>query len=226
MITIQLCPASELEEKDWWHVDALTFIFVVAITCFGVNRFLEMKIEESDRITAKAAHWEAARVEKMPGIAKIATLSTEKALLTAKISALGSITTSKVDKVKALVALDQLQTLWMDGIWYEGLTYARDGKITIRGSAFDSLLVGEYMLGVRETMNPDTRNDDVRTQLGFENLALKDVRDVTSNDDMFSDIERHLRFELSGTFVEKSVQRKPKPVSLNRHSPAAGKREI
>lgn len=209
MIKTQLCPASELENKNWWHVDIAFLLAVLLASYYGTTGYLDTRRAEIERLGEKKAHWEKELAAKSPQIEKFKTLNAEMATLNQKIGALSKITTSKIDKVKPIVALDQLQTLWMDGIWYESLDYKEDGTTIIVGAGHDSLLIGEFMLGVRETMNADTRNDDVRTQLGFDHLAIKNARFIDREDDIFTDIPSKMQFELSGKHTEKKAAHDP-----------------
>jgi hypothetical protein len=62
------------------------------------------------------------------------------------------------------------------------------------------------MLGLRETMNPDTKNDDLRTQIGFDSLSLKNATLNPSGDDIFRDIKKKMNFKISAIHVEKQTQ--------------------
>ena len=179
MIKTQLCPVGELEDKNWWYIDIIALIVVAALSYLAVEKYLDVMREDVERLAEKKAHWEKELATKKPGIEKFNGLKAEMGLLNKKIGALQRITTSRIDKVKPLVAIDQLQTLWIDGVWYESLDYDTAGRIIIKGAAHDSILIGEYMLGLRETMNPDTRNE------------------------IFKDITRRLQFELSVQHAEK-----------------------
>ena len=205
MIKTQLCPVGELEDKNWWYFDAVALILVAALSYLGVEKYLDSMREDVERLRDKKIHWDKELAAKQPGIEKFNGLKSEMELLNKKVGALQKITTSKIDKVKPLVAMDQLQTLWIDGIWYESLDYGSDGLVTIKGAAHDSILIGEYMLGLRETMNPDTRNDDLRTRLGFDGMALKSVHLSEGSDEIFKDITKKLQFEVSARHVEKMV---------------------
>ena len=203
MIKTQLCPVGELEDKNWWYIDIIALIVVAALSYLSVEKYLDVMREDVERLAEKKAHWEKELATKQPGVEKFNGLKAEMDLLNKKIGALQRITTSRIDKVKPLVAVDQLQTLWIDGVWYESLDYNTDGRIIIKGAAHDSILIGEYMLGLRETMNPDTRNDDLRTQLGFDRMSLKGVYLNEGGDEIFKDITRKLQFELSVQHAEK-----------------------
>lgn len=206
MIKTQLCPSGELENKNWWVADACVFVLIAFGGYVLMEQYFDGVRADITRLQEKKVHWEQEVASKQTGIEKFKNLNSEIELLNRKIGALSKITTSKVDKVKPLIALDQLQTLWMDGVWYEDLDYSSNGNVRIVASAHDSILIGEYMLGVRETMNPDTKNDDLRTQIGFDGLSLKNATLNTSGDEMFRDIKKKMQFEISARHVEKPTQ--------------------
>lgn len=209
MIRTQLCPSGELEDKNWWHLDVAILMIVMVASYYAVTIHMDGRRGEVQDLVAKKQKWEASYASQAPMIEKFQTLNEEMSLLNQKIGALKKITTSKLDKVKPLVALDQLQTLWIDGIWYEELQYSADGAVVIKGAGHDGLLIGEYMLGVRETMNPETRNNDVRTQIGFDGLRLKVAKLNEQPDEMFKDVQSRMQFELSGDHREKPVAAQP-----------------
>lgn len=217
MIKTQLCPAGELENKNWWYLDVVFIVLIAALSYYAVNIYIDGRKEDVQKLITKKSQWDAEFAKKSVHIEKFKTLKQEMEVLNLKIGALRKITTSKVDKVKPLVALDQLQTLWIDGVWYEELQYSLDGTTLIKGAGNDSLLIGEFMLGVRETMNPETRNEDIRTQIGFDQLTLKSARLTEGSDALFKDITKRMVFELQGKHVEKpaaihnSVSMGPRP---------------
>jgi hypothetical protein len=206
MIKVQLCPSGELENKNWWVADACVFVLIAFGGYVLMEQYFDGVRTDITRLQEKKVHWEQELASKQTGIEKFKNLNTEIDLLKRKIGALSKITTSKIDKIKPLIALDQLQTLWMEGVWYEDLTYSSTGNVDITASAHDSILVGEYMLGLRETMNPDTKNDDLRTQIGFDSLSLKNATLNASGDEIFRDIKKKMNFKISASHLEKQTQ--------------------
>jgi hypothetical protein len=203
MIKVQLCPFGELEDKNWWAADAAVLLILGFVTHYAAGAYLDIKRNDTTALLAKKERWEQELQSKSPALKQFETLEPEIAKLNQKINALQRITTSKLNKVKPLVALDQLQTLAIQGVWYERMDYSNEGQVTIFGSANDSLLIGEYMLGVRESMNPETFNDDIRTQIGFDDLKIKNATFIETPDDYFKDIKSRMRFEISGRHTEK-----------------------
>jgi hypothetical protein len=205
MIKTQLCPAVELEDKNWWVKELAVFLIVAVAGYWGAGMVLDIKRDQTLDLIVKKEKWTQELQAKEPAVEQFKGLRTEMDLLNRKISALRRITTSKIEKVRPLIALDQLQTLWIEGVWYLSAEYAQDGSLTLQGAANDSLLVGEFMLGMRESMSPDTTNDDVRTQLGFANVTIKSASYTDNGDPLFKDIKGCMMFELSARHLEKSM---------------------
>jgi hypothetical protein len=205
MIKTQLCPAAELEDKNWWVKEVAVLLIVAATGYWAAGKILDIRRDQTLELIAKKEKWTQELQAKEPAVKQFKGLRTEMDQLNRKIAALRKITTSKIEKVRPLIALDQLQTLWIEGVWYLSVDYAEDGSMTLRGSANDSLLIGEFMLGMRESMRPDTTNDDIRTQLGFENVAIKSALYADNGDPQFKDIKGCMNFELSARHVEKSM---------------------
>jgi hypothetical protein len=192
-----------LENKNWWHLDVVVLVIVAALAYVLLENHFDEVRANIVKSQERKASFDQKFASRQAGLEKFKSLNSEIELLNRKIGALKKITTSKVDKVKPLLALDQLQTLWMEGIWYEELQYSAEGGLVISASAHDGILVGEYMLGVRETMNPDTRNDDLRTQVGFDSVSLRFAKLSPNGDEIFQDIKKKMQFQISASHVEK-----------------------
>jgi hypothetical protein len=205
MIKTQLCPAAELEDKKWWIKDATMVLGFVVLGYWTAGFILDLKRNETAELTAKKERWAEEYKVKEPAIEQFKGLKAEMDRLNKKIASIKAITTSRIDKVRGLIALDQLQTLWIEGIWYNYVKLDADGTLRINGSANDSLLVGEFMLGMRESMNHETTNDDLRTQIGFEDVSIKNAVFAEDGDAMFKDIRSCMNFEIYARHKEKKV---------------------
>ena len=131
MIRTQLCPSSELENKNWWHVDIVIFVLIAALGYVMTENYFDKLRDEISRLQEKKTHWENELATKKTGLEKFKTLEAEIQLLNRKIGALKKITTSKIDNIKTLVVLDQLQTLWLESVWYEELNYSSTGNVKV-----------------------------------------------------------------------------------------------
>jgi hypothetical protein len=222
MLRIQLCPASELENKHWWAKEAAVFVLVFLLSWFGVSFRLDQMRDEIQRLTTTADDWTNKAKELEPTVAKFKTLDEEIALLNRKIDVLSKITVSRIEKVLPVVVLEQLQTLKPKGVWFHKLIYNADRSVNVLGGTMDSLLISEFLLGMRETMNPDTWTNDVRTQVGYVDLGIRNVMRA-AKDPNFTDIEDVLTFEA----IAKIKEKQPKPLqSVSVVPPGRSQRKI
>lgn len=202
MLKIQLCPESELENKYWWTLDLGALAVCAVVSWFASGIVLNMIQADISRYTVAAADWSRQLAEIQPEVEKFKGLDQEVGLLNRKIDALKRITVSKIDKILPIVVADQLQTLRPEGVWFHQLSFGEDKVLRIKGASTDSLLISEFLLGLRETMNPETVTSDVRTQLGFQKVTVKEIKE-SRVDPAFNDLKNVLIFEASGIVEEK-----------------------
>ena len=165
MLKIQLCPESELENHLWWVLDVASFVLCGAIVYLAAIIALNSIRDDIAVTTGTSLNW-ATQLQKIgPSVEKFKGLDVEVALLNRKIDALKHITVSRIDKVLPIVVAEQLQTLRPEGLWFHSMAYREDKTLTMKGSSNDSLLISEFLLGLRETMNPETITSDIRTQI-------------------------------------------------------------
>lgn len=205
MLRIQLCPEAELEDHYWWAPDVIALVAALTIAWFGAGMVLDSIREETEQLTITSTEWGKQYAEVKPAVEKFQNLDEEILLLKRKVDALKRITVSRVDKVLPVVVMEQLQTLRPEGLWYHSLEYREDKTVRISGASRESLLISEFLLGLRETMNPETITTDIRTQVGFIKIKVKEVQDERA-DKGFDDLKDVLSFEASATVIEK---RKP-----------------
>lgn len=202
MLRIQLCPESELENRYWWTVDIATLVVCGMAAWFAADLALNSIRSDIVQLNTTRENWSRQIAEIQPAVQKFKGLDDEIQLLNRKLEALKQITTSKIDKILPIVVADQLQTLRPDGVWFHSLAFSEDKKIKLKGGSNDGLLISEFLLGLRETTNPDTISSDVRSQIGFENIAVNEIKDEIK-DPGFLDISNVLIFEAEANVVEK-----------------------
>jgi hypothetical protein len=206
MLKIQLCPESELENRQWWVSDAVVAVLAITVSYFSATSALNAIKDETLRLNAVKLNWTKQYDEIAPSLGKFKNLDAEILLLNAKLASLKRITVSKIDKVLPIVVMEQIQTLTPQGVWVHSAKFHEDRSISVSGSSKDSLLISEYLLGVRETMNPETTTADVRTRIGFGDLGIKEIKS-SDKDAFFYDVRDVLDFELTAKVVEKSLPR-------------------
>ena len=202
MLRIQLCPESELEDRFWYTYDVLGLFVVVLISWLAADLWLSNMRHETQRLNDATAVWDKQITEADPLVQKFKTLDGEIELLNRKIEALRRITMTHPEKLRPIVVLDQLQTLKPEGLWYNMVSFDDNARIHMVGSSTDSLLISEFLLGLRETMNSDTWTNDIRTQIGYQNIEVKIMNRVDADPDL-RDLRDHLQFEASAEVAQK-----------------------
>ncbi len=205
MLRIQLCPAGELENKQWWLPDVVALVVSATVCWLLVAGFLASLNADIEQLKATSIRWSTQTAELAPIIEKYKSLDQEITLLNRKIDVLAKITVSKTDKIMPIVVMEQLQTLRPLGVWYQAVELKQDRSLTIEGASKDSLLVSEFLLGLRETMNPATWTSDVRTQIGYEAVSISRLVRVAV-DKNFDDQKDVLAFDISAKVKEKEFK--------------------
>jgi Tfp pilus assembly protein PilN len=171
LIKINLCPEEELE-SPYWYVPTVAAAVTVAVVGFlGVQWYLS-SIE--DQIQARQEH--TATLEQ--GYNKIAvelkrfeTMEHDIATLNGKLAALRNISVTKLARYKTLIAIEHLQNVRPEGVWFEELRFTGD-EFALRGQAFDNLLTAELITSMRATQSQEVDRSDLRTQVYFNDLVL------------------------------------------------------
>lgn len=219
MLKIQLCPESELENPHWYTYDVLALFVVCLFAWMASDLWLGNMRNEITRLNETSANWDRQLAEVQPVVEKFNGLDAEVATLNRKIEALKRITVAHGDKVRPIVVMEQMQTLHPEGLWFEQVSLDEKNHLHIVGASSDSLLISEFLLGLRETMNPDTWTTDIRTQIGFQNIEIKDVVRM-GVDPNFRDVNGSLRFDATAEVSQKTqppmgaVATGPRPRSI------------
>ena len=123
MISINLTPAEELEDNQWWIPDLLILLLVFGLSYGGVYYYSAMnkdelivKEVEKQRITAEKIVLEA-------DVKKFDSLNRKIEDLSSKKTALLRITESKLTRFLPIILLENIQNLKPDGIWLESLAF-------------------------------------------------------------------------------------------------------
>lgn len=174
MIKIQLAPYNELEDKNWWVPDAIALVLALFLSNYLISNYVEGLENEIVEVQAQAEEFKRSISAIQPEINAFKDLETKISGLKSVISALSSITVSKLTKYRPVVILEQIQALKPDGVWFTNYKESTsENKIFLTGFAFDSILIGQFMseLGATKLQRFDAA--DIRSQIHFADVKLK-----------------------------------------------------
>ncbi len=238
MIKINLCPLDEIESPYWYVPDVIAATIVAVAVFFATQYYLGNIQDQIDGLVAEAASLDENTAKLTPDLEKFKNLGKDIAELNAKLSALKSITVSKISKYKPVIILEHLQNLKPEGVWFEtvrigfnvnaakavtagatGLPQPAESAqaqevnedgFEVKGQAFDHILTAEFMTAIRSTENQEIDSGDLRTQVYFNELTLIDanINKAAAGRD-FPEMANYPAFSLRGHFSERSIQAHP-----------------
>lgn len=207
MIKIQLAPYSELEDKQWWAPDVALLLVALIFSNFCFQSYVDRLKSDIVDIDGQTAEFEANIKLIEPELKAFQSLQAQIDTLKAKISALSSITVSKISKYKSVLLLEQLQTLKPEGVWFDTMkeeTFAK--SIHLTGFAFDPILIGQFMSDMGATKLQQADPTDMRSQLFYENIVLKTISNEKSGS-VLDEVQPlgFAKFELLLSYAERSI---------------------
>ncbi len=229
MIRINLCPIDELESEYWYVPDLAAVAAVMMLSFFSAHYYLSSIQDKIDLAYEQTESLKSNSKKLQPELERFKTLDRDIQELNGKLTALKSITVSKVAKYKPVVVLEHLQSLKPDGVWFSdikiGMPEARNPQelvdpaaakmawddFVITGQAFDNLLTAEFITAVRATASQDVEASDLRTQVFFENLNLAQAAIPARPPEAFPELRDMPEFTLSGKIKERLPTDVPKP---------------
>jgi hypothetical protein len=174
MIKIQLAPYHELEDKNWWVPDSVALVLALFLSQYMISSYVESLENQIVEVQAQTEEFKRSLTAIQPEINAFKDLETKISGLKSVISALSSITVSKLTKYRPVVILEQVQALKPDGVWFTSYKESTsESKIFISGYAFDSILVGQFMSELGATKLQRFDSADLRSQINFSDVKLK-----------------------------------------------------
>lgn len=174
MIKIQLAPYDELQNKQWWVPDFTAVALALFLSNWLVGNYVAHLETEIVEIQSQTEEFKRSIAAIQPEIAVFNGIEAKISELKSVISALSSITVSKLTKYRPVVILEQLQALKPEGLWFTSITESTlERKITISGFAFDSILIGQFMSELSATKLQRFDPADIRSQINFSQVKLK-----------------------------------------------------
>ncbi len=176
MISINLTPSEEVENKLWF-LPEVTFLVVMLGLTWSLTQYYLGSIEDDIRnIKDQEISFNQSRERLKPDLLRYDEIVKQLDNLQEKIDSLKKITVSKTTRYKPIVILEQLQNLRPEGVWFNDLRDdTKKSVIEISGGAFDNLLIAEFMSLLADTKHQEFDPSDVRTQIFFREIHLGKV---------------------------------------------------
>jgi Tfp pilus assembly protein PilN len=205
MIKVNLCPVEELESPYWYVPDLAVVITVAMAGYFGVQYYLGTIQEEVDKISQNIASLETSTKQLEPDLKRFQTLDQDVKKLNEKLIALQSITVSKIERIKPLIALEHLQNIKPIGVWYQSLEIGigSPSSFKVAGQSFDNVRTAEFMMALRSTESQEVEPTDLRSQVYFTGLSLKAAELKKGEVLGFPDLRDLPSFEITGLYVDR-----------------------
>jgi hypothetical protein len=214
MIKVNLCPSQELENPYWYAPDLALFLAVALMAYFGVRQYLGTIEADIRRVNDQIASLEDSTKKLEPDLKRFSTLDEDIKELNTKLEALRSITVSKIERYKLLIALEHFQTLKPLGLWYQSLDVGVEApeKFRVKGQSFDNILTAEFMTALRATGSQEIDGSDLRTQVYFQNLSLVSAALRAGDVPGVPDLKNLPAFEVVGLLQSRTTESaKPEP---------------
>ncbi len=203
MLKVQLCPPQELEDKRWYLMDVIVMSLFFVFSLIGTGLYLKDLQDTISQLTAEQKSFEAKQNALKPQIEKFKNLDIQIAELQKKISALKTITVSKLEKVKHVVVLEHFQTLRPAGVWFQSIAISDGAKFEIQGSTFDTILVAELMMSLRDTAMFQDQISNARNLIYFTEIKIKKTNYYPGIDTLFNDLQSFHNFTVEGSIMQR-----------------------
>jgi len=218
MIKVNLCPVEELEGPYWYVPDLAIALTVAVAGYFAVQYYLGTIQDQIDKLDQSITSLETSTKQLEPDLKRFETLDQDIRKLNAKLTALQSITVSKIERIKPLIVLEHLQNIKPIGVWYQSLEIglSAPAEFKVLGQSFDNILTAEFMMALRSTETQDVEPSDLRTQIYFTGLSLKSAELKKGDVIGFPDLKDMPSFEIRGMFADRVVGAAPSlPQDIN-----------
>lgn len=176
MITIQLAPPSELEDKLWFIPDVTILVLITAISWWGIINYMDTLKQEVDDLVDEKIKLVDSTKRLSADLKRYDEMNVKIKDLENKILSLNSITSSATSRFKSVILLEHLQNLKPEGVWFHALKDdSEKGLIYLKAGAFDHLLVAEFMTSLTSTKFQEADPSNPRTQIFFSELDLEKI---------------------------------------------------
>ncbi len=181
MLTINLVPFEELENKRWYIPDLLIALGIGGaaslLFLFYVNQYKD-KIESLHQETA-AMQGEISSLQ--PKIDRFLAKTRQAENLRDQLVSLEHITTARVPRYRPVILLEQLQKLKPEGLWFKNIKeQTADSSLILAGESYDNLLVAQFIAALNSSRKLSREHSAGATKIEFIKVNLHQLSEVGS----------------------------------------------
>lgn len=185
MIRINLTSENESARENilgsgWYIPDLFVLALVAGAGYLGIQYYMSSTKDIIEVTESETRNIRDSISKLQQSIDRFNSLETDIKQLSSKVEAIKSITVSVFERYKLLIVLEHLQILQPSGVWYDVLS-VKDNKISIKGAAFDNILVAEFLTALESTKTQEVDPVDLRTYVYFDPSKLIGTKAIQSD---------------------------------------------
>ncbi len=215
MIKINLTPEEELRSPLWWIPEVAIIVVIYLAASWAVNAQMQGLREKTAELDAQITQIEQSISSLQVKTKRYDNLDSQINDLKSKIDSLKGITVSIINRFRPIIILEHLQTIKPAGVWFDEL--AIDSKaetLSLKGEALHSLLVSEFITGLKSTAQTETDPSDLRTQVYFDDINLLETK-MLGGSGRFKDVLDVRSYSINLKYKDRTRSTNKNNISLN-----------
>ena len=197
--------SDETSNSRWFVLDLLVLAIVAAAGYYGIQYHIGIAKDKIEIIESETKSISDSIVKLKHAEDRFNSLEVDIRSLANKVKAIQSITTSVFERYKIMIVLEHLQVLQPMGVWYNSLKIFNN-NIAIAASAFNNILVAEFLTSLESTKTQEVDPVDLRTYIYFEQSNLVSTVSVTREEGGEDNLSHHVNFSVNITFGSQSYE--------------------
>lgn len=190
---------------NWYILDLAVLAVVAGAGYLGMQYYMSFAKESIEIVESETRNISNSITKLQQSIDRFNTLEMDIKQLSGKVDAIKSITVSVFERYKLLIVLEHLQILQPSGVWYDALS-VKDDKISIKGAAFNNILVAELLTALESTKTQEVDPVDLRTYVYFDPSKLIGTKAIQVKASSDSVATSSVGFDIEVSFQSQSYE--------------------
>jgi hypothetical protein len=176
MLTINLVPFEELENKHWYLPDLLLALVIGGGAALLFNSYVDQYKSEISTLQSEVVGIGIEITSLMPRVERYLALTKEAEQLHLQLSSLERITSAKVPRFRPVILLEKLQKLKPAGLWFKNLSEQTSGStVALSGESFDKLLVAQFIAALNSSYKNAPKQGSLAEKIDFVKVNLRQL---------------------------------------------------